>query len=152
MHPNTETASRIAFANEMFEFLLNILPLESADALVRRPAVFHSLHVHRARDQVLGLAQGQPELRQRAAGVQGPGGGQEIPHWTTVALHRALRQAEGGSVARQGLGRGQLPLRVHAAGVLRQPVQIQALHHGDQGDVRAHHAPRHADTELLQLL
>jgi dynein heavy chain len=32
MHPNTETASRIAFANEMFDFLLDILPLESGDA------------------------------------------------------------------------------------------------------------------------
>lgn len=28
MHPNTETASRIAFANEMMNFLLDILPLE----------------------------------------------------------------------------------------------------------------------------
>jgi len=29
MHPNTETASRILFANEMMNFLLDILPLDA---------------------------------------------------------------------------------------------------------------------------
>lgn len=29
MHPNTETASRILFSNAMFNFLLDILPLDS---------------------------------------------------------------------------------------------------------------------------
>lgn len=29
MHPNTETASRIIFSNQMFSFLLDILPLDS---------------------------------------------------------------------------------------------------------------------------
>lgn len=32
MHPNTETASRILASNEMFNFLLDILPLDSGEA------------------------------------------------------------------------------------------------------------------------
>lgn len=32
MHPNTETASRILFAQEMMNFLLDILPLEAEGA------------------------------------------------------------------------------------------------------------------------
>lgn len=32
MHPNTETASRILASNEMFSFLLDILPLDSGEA------------------------------------------------------------------------------------------------------------------------
>jgi len=32
MHPNTETASRILFSNDMFSFLLDILPLDSGEA------------------------------------------------------------------------------------------------------------------------